>query len=538
MVLQEFLIEKIAVTDRIILMLKKNLLLFIGALAIAALVYGQARGSQPRKLVLFYSPNCQKCAVVDSKLIPAIEMRFKGRIILEKRDITQVDNYKLLRGLQEKYNAKDLKGTVPIFFFEGYFLGADTPLETTLPAFIESGLRRPPTEETFNLNGDLLKYFLSFRPLAVISAGLIDGINPCAFTVMVFFISFLALQGYRRKELLAIGLTFISAVFLTYCFIGIGLFGFLYRLEGFWLASQIINTTIGIFSIVLGCLALYDFFKFLKTKKTEGLILQLPQAIKNRIHKIVGMHYRKGPSDTGGSKSKIFNLLLSALITGFLVSILEAVCTGQVYLPTIVFVFKTSHLKLQSLGYLLLYNLMFIVPLLIVFFFALLGTSSEQFSAFLKKHLLITKVLMAVIFFILGIALLYTQGTPGAPISVTPQELPATVAVHPVALPEAEPGDVFSWNFGELKAGNVVKHVFIFKNRSQKQQNIKDVTTSCGCAISKVEKRSLKPGEETAIEVEFNSKGYSGEVKQYVYLHTEDPDNPVVRFIIQAKVNP
>jgi cytochrome c biogenesis protein CcdA len=254
----------------------------------------------------------------------------------------------------------------------------------------------------------LIAHFKTFTPLVIVSAGLIDGINPCAFTVIVFFISFLALQGYKRRDLVFIGLTFIFAVFLTYTLIGIGLFGFLYRLKGFWLVVRITNLSIGIFSVALGICALYDFFKFKKTGHTEGLLLQLPQAIKNQIHSVIGMHYRKTKiQEVATVERNIFRLILSALITGFLVSILEAVCTGQTYLPTITFILKTTNLRLQALGYLLLYNLMFIVPLFIIFLFALLGATSEQFSEFLKKHLLTVKILMAILFFGLGIFLIW-----------------------------------------------------------------------------------------------------------------------------------
>jgi len=79
------------------------------------------------------------------------------------------------------------------------------------------------------------------------------------------------------------------------------------------------------------------------------------------------------------------------------VSLLEAVCTGQLYLPTIVFVLKESTLRLRALGYLLLYNLMFIFPLLLILILALFGTTSEHFSQFLKKHLVIMKVSMAIL---------------------------------------------------------------------------------------------------------------------------------------------
>jgi threonine/homoserine/homoserine lactone efflux protein len=50
---------------------------------------------------------------------------------------------------------------------------------------------------------------------------------------------------------------------------------------------------------------------------------------------------------------------------------------------------------------------MFITPLLIIFLFALLGVTSEQFARFLKRHLGPIKILMAVLFFGLGIFLIW-----------------------------------------------------------------------------------------------------------------------------------
>ena len=100
-------------------------------------------------------------------------------------------------------------------------------------------------------------------------------------------------------------------------------------------------------------------------------------------------------------------MIASAFITGFLVSLLEAVCTGQAYIPTISFILKTTPLKRQAIEYLLLYNLMFIVPILIIFAFSVLGVSSGQFSKFFKKHLLKIKIIMAVSFFGFGAFLIW-----------------------------------------------------------------------------------------------------------------------------------
>lgn len=297
---------------------------------------------------------------------------------------------------------------MPVFFLEGNFLNGQGISQNSLTRFIEASLRNPKKEAGELPQVNLITYFRSFKPLVVLSAGLIDGINPCAFTVIVFFISFLSLQGYRKKELIFIGSTFIFAVFLTYILIGLGFFGFFYRLNSFWLISKIVNFIIGIFSIMLGILAIYDFLKFKKTKDTEGLILQLPKSIKNQIHRVVGLHYRKDKHKDEFSQGKaFFTLITSAFISGFLVSLLEAVCTGQTYLPTISFILKTSPLKLEAFGYLVSYNLMFILPLAVIFIFGLLGVTSEQFSKFLKSNLAAVKILMAGLFLSLGIFLIW-----------------------------------------------------------------------------------------------------------------------------------
>jgi len=96
--------------------------------------------------------------------------------------------------------------------------------------------------------------------------------------------------------------------------------------------------------------------------------------------------------------------------------------------------------------------------------------------------------------------------------------------------------DPYSWDFGRVKEGEALKHTFILKNESHKTMAINDVNTSCGCTASKVEKKILLPGQSATLEVQFNSKGYSGPVQQYVYVHTDSLDKPIIKFIIKADV--
>lgn len=92
------------------------------------------------------------------------------------------------------------------------------------------------------------------------------------------------------------------------------------------------------------------------------------------------------------------------------------------------------------------------------------------------------------------------------------------------------------WDFGRVKQGQVLKHDFTLKNETKGELKIIGINTSCGCTASNSDKESLKPGESTAIKVTFNAKGYLGQVKQFIYVNTDNAELAVVRFIIKAEV--
>lgn len=359
-------------------------------------------------VVVFFSPTCHECAKVKNEVFPSIKEQFKNKVVFEYRDITSLEHYQSLVALKERYGVTG-KTRMPVLFLNGKFLSGEAEVKSGLVGLIGQALGNAGTVSFPEAVGkDLIARFKGFNPLAVMSAGLIDGINPCAFAVIIFFISFLALQGYRKFDLIVIGLFFVVSVFCAYLLIGLGLFNFLYTLKGFWLVTKIINIAIGVFCCILGVLAALDFLKYKATGKTEAMALQLPQSLKSRIHALIGAQYRKEkhlPQVKG--KGSFLKIALSAFVTGFSVSILEAVCTGQVYLPTITFILKTTHLKAQALGYLILYNCMFVVPLLCVFMLALLGVSSQQLSAAFKRHFSTIKIVMSILFFSFGFYLIW-----------------------------------------------------------------------------------------------------------------------------------
>ena len=101
---------------------------------------------------------------------------------------------------------------------------------------------------------------------------------------------------------------------------------------------------------------------------------------------------------------------------------------------------------------------------------------------------------------------------------------------------QEERAGINEWDFGVVKQGAVLKHDFILKNETNDILAINSIHTSCGCTASQSDKKSLMPQESTAIKVTFNSHGYLGLVKQFVYVNTDNADQAIIKFTVKANV--
>ena len=242
----------------------------------------------------------------------------------------------------------------------------------------------------------IISRFESFGIFTIIFAGLIDGINPCAFATIIFFISYLTLLGRKGKEVVLIGTAYTLAVFITYFTVGIlglGMLSFIQKLKILGIVVAAIFIITGIIVLIFAAYSVRDYFLY-KQGKTSEMALQLPKSVKQKIHKVIR------------EKSKARHFIVAAFAIGFLVSLQELFCTGQVYLPTLIYMSRLSHYRLLAFMYLVLYNLLFIVPLVIVFMLVYWGVTSDIIGSWMKKNLGGMKILMAIIFFALGIILI------------------------------------------------------------------------------------------------------------------------------------
>lgn len=368
---------------------------------------------RPLRVFVFYAAGCRSCMIIERDVLPGIEEKYSGRISVEKYDIGISRNYAQMVRLEKLYGGEG--GFVPEVIVSKYVLMGEEKIRSGLDITIEKALLEPRQDETTGLTrSDVAEYqapdaqslilsrFESFSAFTVAAAGFLDGINPCAFTTIVFFISFLTFAGYRKREMIMAGSFFTLAVFLAYFLIGIGIFRFLRSISAFSYVTLVINILIGSMAFILGILSVIDYFRFRKTRDVKTSMLQLPKSIKNRIHSVIGGDFRRGGKGSGRALLKIAWI---AFTSGFIVSILESICTGQVYLPTIAYVLRMPARHAPALSYLLLYNLAFVTPLVIVFLLGLFGATSSAFSRFMQKHFGFVKLSTAALFFVLGAVL-------------------------------------------------------------------------------------------------------------------------------------
>jgi hypothetical protein len=81
-------------------------------------------------------------------------------------------------------------------------------------------------------------------------------------------------------------------------------------------------------------------------------------------------------------------------------------------------------------------------------------------------------------------------------------------------------------DFGQVKQGDVVSWEFVFKNEGGAPLVVEKIETTCGCTAAVVSDKSIAPGREGRIKATFDTRGYSGRMSRYLYIVSNDRENP------------
>lgn len=359
----------------------------------------EVRERESLSLVYFHKPGCKDCARVED-LLASMKKDFP-LLKMEKYSIMEADATVLNQALCLRFGVPARQQTLtPAVFVQGGALIKEdiSPsqlgglLEETMELDEDNAWMEVGVEDLAAAEEKIEERFDALTLPVIIGAGLLDGINPCAFATIIFFLSYLQVAKRNAREILFIGMAFILAVFLTYFLVGLALHGVIEQIARFKGAQLVMTWVFAAFALVVAILSFRDGLKARKKGGIKDMSLQLPSFLKDRIRLVI----RKG--------AKARNFVIAAFLSGVVISLLELACTGQVYAPII---FKIQQGEFDAVGYLVIYNLAFITPLVIIFGLAFGGMRSDTLISFQNKHTAAVKFGLAALFFALFLILVF-----------------------------------------------------------------------------------------------------------------------------------
>ncbi len=366
--------------------MKLNRVQVLMALLFFFLFTWSAQGEELQQATIYYNQACADCALyINEQLIPLLEelgiqkitkrdfindrsvrkelvnrstrlgippelqghftVFIEERIILEGhvpqeiiRDLFGVSGYEKILVYQDLMGEKVTNYAVWAFRGPVKEYPIDTPITEYLDWFAAHGEELEPPGELWNVG--------QWLPL-IVSTGLLDGINPCAFAVLLFFIGFLFTMKRARSDIAKVGVVYIAMIYLTYLGIGLGILQALVFTGAPHLMAKLGSGLL----IGLGLINVKDYFWY-------GRWFSLSPS--GRLHE----------ASTGWLKKAT---LPATAVGGFLVGLCTFPCSGGIYVA-VLGLLSAKATYWMGLGYLLLYNLMFVAPLIVI----LLGLSNRR----------------------------------------------------------------------------------------------------------------------------------------------------------------
>lgn len=202
----------------------------------------------------------------------------------------------------------------------------------------------------------------------IIAAALADSINPCVFGVLIFLLAYMTKVFKNTARMLIAGLIYITSVYITYFLIGVGIFTLTYT-SGlgrpfYWFAASV--------AIIAGLFEIKDYFWYGK-----GFSLQMIPGAAERIKKYsIAMERME-------TVHPVLSLAVAAFL-GIFVVFVELPCTGAPYLAVLGMLSRGDYIL--GIPLLLLYNLIFILPLIVIVWLVYIGYTSKMLEKWRKEH--------------------------------------------------------------------------------------------------------------------------------------------------------
>lgn len=352
---------------------------------------------QGPELHFFYAPSCSDCRKIRRDVVhPLVDAN--PEIQFHEYSLSDPEATELLIEYYVNYGVPEERwgGNSAAFTGDLAFVGTEE-VEEKLPRaaekLLEQGGKGPDEWEPSDPRSRMEDIFDRFGVPAVAAAGLADGVNPCALAALVFLLSLLSISGRTSREILATGLLYAAGVFVAYFGAGFGIFKGLRALTGFELAARMLYPLAAVGTLVLTVLTFRDYLRA-RAGSPDAIAIKLPKPLLKAGHAVTRTLLR----------GRWF--LVLAVVAGAAVSLLELFCTGQIYLPTLIYLSSQGELLGRVILMLALYVAMFTLPVIALTLAVWAGVSSERLRSWAREHTATSKLAMTVVFALLTVALI------------------------------------------------------------------------------------------------------------------------------------
>jgi len=354
---------------------------FAAALALTLLLAVGARGTT---LVLFHEHGCSHCARTIA-FLEEIAPRYPELEVVA-HEIHDEGAMDLLGKLTAAYGVEI--GSVPMLFVgdvalvSGVFYGLfeepypasgraeEMALDQAIREAIAAGAPSPLSRISEETPAPNIAEKLTIPALLVAAAA--DSVNPCTFAVLVLLLGTLLVAG-RKGKILQVGLAFTGAIYVSYFLMGIGIFS---AIQATGIQRPFI-LAVSSLAILLGLWNMKDYFAYGK-----WFSIEVPQRWRPTVKRLT---------------SSVVSVP-GALLVGVLDSLFLLPCSSGPYIAILALLSKTTS-RSTGMLYLLLYNFIFVLPLLAIMFAVYFGFTTtaraERWrSARLGKLHLISGIVM------------------------------------------------------------------------------------------------------------------------------------------------
>lgn len=218
-----------------------------------------------------------------------------------------------------------------------------------------------------------------FFPLLVVSA-IIDSINPCAFSILIVSLIFLFSLGSSTSKVVKYGLIYILGIFVAYFLIGLGLLQALHIFN----IPHFMSKLGALMLVIFGTLSILEVLI-----PSFPIKLGVPHSAHMKMNQLL-------------EKISIPGMFL----LGALVGACEFPCTGGPYLM-VIGMLHDARTYWQGAGYLILYNLIFVIPLVLILLTASSPKLVEKVKAFHKDNKQAMKIGAGIAMILLAILILF-----------------------------------------------------------------------------------------------------------------------------------